>query len=127
MVRFLLVEADAWTPIPIRSEESYPRNSAARNRGPERGLLARPCLGALKMRAGSPRSDSLRPYAGQFDLEAGAHGRGEADALDVGSLGAGRFGAGQGVHQGLDVGGDGLVGEAGLAHPGVDDSGLLDP
>src|ERR1700761_4422531 len=73
----------------------------------------------------SPRKLALVQRA-RLDLYARPHRGGDRDALDVGALGTGGLGLGDGVRQRLDVGDQLVLGERGLADAGLNDAGLLD-
>src|SRR5258708_46300 len=65
--------------------------------------------------------------ASRLDLHARSHGRGDRDALDVGTLGAGRLRLGDRIRERLDVLDQLLLGKRRLADTGLHDAGLPDP
>src|ERR1700740_432703 len=90
-----------------------------RNRLPNSALY---CFKLLSQAA----PGSLAEHRARLNLDAWSHGRGNRDALDVGALGAGGLGLGDGIRERLDVLHQLLFRERRLADACLHDSRLLD-
>src|SRR5271165_671896 len=101
------------SPSPRGERIKPPGRKVRRPAGSWTGWRAEPAKGAPLHEITRPdNSGPLGADAGHIDLEARPHGGRQADALDVGPLGAWRLGPRQGVDKSLDVGEDRFVGEA---------------